>query len=68
MQMTDKADREGFQSGANKYAVYLATPEGQLRSGRKLGNRPEYATLSRYSSRYTRCLLCCVSSVVEDCK
>ncbi len=27
MRMTDKADREGFQGGANKYPVYLETPE-----------------------------------------
>jgi S-adenosylmethionine-dependent methyltransferase len=32
MKMTAKADSERFQSGANKYAVYLETPEGRLRS------------------------------------
>jgi S-adenosylmethionine-dependent methyltransferase len=30
--MTAKADSERFQSGADKYAAYLSTPEGRLRS------------------------------------
>ena len=30
--MTVKPDSERFQSGANKYAAYLETPEGRLRS------------------------------------
>jgi S-adenosylmethionine-dependent methyltransferase len=32
MKMTAEADRERFESGANKYADYLETPEGRLRS------------------------------------
>jgi len=32
MIMTAEADSERFQSGANKYAVYLETPEGRLRT------------------------------------
>jgi S-adenosylmethionine-dependent methyltransferase len=36
--MTAKADSEGFQSGANKYAVYLETPEGRLRSDLAFAN------------------------------
>ena len=31
--MVTKADNERFQSGANKYAAYLETPEGRLRLG-----------------------------------
>ncbi len=31
MTMTAKSDRERFESGANKYADYLETPEGRLR-------------------------------------
>jgi S-adenosylmethionine-dependent methyltransferase len=31
MRMTAKADSEHFQSGADKYAAYLETPEGRLR-------------------------------------
>jgi len=30
MIMTAEADSERFQSGANKYAVYLETPEGPV--------------------------------------
>jgi S-adenosylmethionine-dependent methyltransferase len=32
MKMTAKIDSERFQSGADKYAAYLETPEGRLRS------------------------------------
>jgi len=32
MNMSASADSERFQSGANKYAAYLETPEGRLRS------------------------------------
>jgi hypothetical protein len=31
MNMSARADGERFQSGANKYAAYLETPEGRLR-------------------------------------
>jgi len=31
MQMTAKPDSDRFQSGADKYAAYLETPEGRLR-------------------------------------
>lgn len=31
MKMTAKAGNEHFQSGAEKYAAYLETPEGRLR-------------------------------------
>jgi len=50
MQMTAKADSEGFQSGANKYADYLETPEGRLRSDLAFANLqhflPQQAKLS----------------------
>jgi S-adenosylmethionine-dependent methyltransferase len=42
MQMTGKADQEGFQSGANKYAVYLETPEGRLRSDLAFANLQDF--------------------------
>jgi S-adenosylmethionine-dependent methyltransferase len=38
MQMTAKADSEDFQNGANKYAAYLETPEGRLRSDLAFAN------------------------------
>ena len=38
MQMTAKSDSEGFQSGANKYADYVETPEGRLRSDLAFAN------------------------------
>jgi S-adenosylmethionine-dependent methyltransferase len=36
--MSSHADGERFQSDANKYAAYLETPEGRLRSGLALAN------------------------------
>jgi 2-polyprenyl-3-methyl-5-hydroxy-6-metoxy-1,4-benzoquinol methylase len=36
--MTAKADSERFQSGADKYAAYLGTPEGRLRSDLSFAN------------------------------
>jgi S-adenosylmethionine-dependent methyltransferase len=45
MQMTAKADSEGFQSGANKYAVYLETPEGRLRSDLTFANVQDFLPL-----------------------
>jgi S-adenosylmethionine-dependent methyltransferase len=38
MMMTAKADIERFESGANKYAAYLETPEGRLRSDLAFAN------------------------------
>lgn len=38
MKLTAKADSERFQNGADKYAVYLATPEGRLRSDLAFAN------------------------------
>ncbi|HWO30351.1 MAG TPA: methyltransferase domain-containing protein, partial [Candidatus Acidoferrum sp.] len=45
MQMTAKADSEGFQSRANKYAVYLETPEGRLRSDLAFANLQHFLPL-----------------------
>ncbi|HTB93766.1 MAG TPA: methyltransferase domain-containing protein [Candidatus Sulfotelmatobacter sp.] len=42
MMMTAEADRERFQSGANKYADYLETPEGRLRSDLAFANLQDF--------------------------
>jgi S-adenosylmethionine-dependent methyltransferase len=45
MQMNAKADSEGFQSSANKYAAYLETPEGRLRSDLAFANLQDFLPL-----------------------
>src|SRR5205823_11557820 len=46
MKMTAKADSdERFQSGADKYAAYLATPEGRLRSDLTFANLQDFLSL-----------------------
>jgi len=40
--MIAKADSERFQNGANKYAIYLDTPEGRLRSDLALANLQDF--------------------------
>src|ERR1700688_3429219 len=40
--MTAKADSERFQSGADKYAAYLETPEGRLRLDLAFANLQEF--------------------------
>lgn len=40
--MTAHADRERFQSGAEKYAAYLETPEGKLRLDLAFANLQEF--------------------------
>jgi ubiquinone/menaquinone biosynthesis C-methylase UbiE len=42
MQMTAKVDSEHFQSGADKYAAYLETPEGRLRSDLAFANLQDF--------------------------
>jgi S-adenosylmethionine-dependent methyltransferase len=42
MKMTAEADRERFESGANKYANYLETPEGRLRSDLAFANLQDF--------------------------
>jgi 2-polyprenyl-3-methyl-5-hydroxy-6-metoxy-1,4-benzoquinol methylase len=46
MQMSAKADSEGFQSDANKYAAYLETPEGRLRTDLAFANLQEFLPAS----------------------
>jgi S-adenosylmethionine-dependent methyltransferase len=45
MLMTAKAESERFQSGANKYAAYLETPEGRLRSDLAFANLQDFLPL-----------------------
>ena len=45
MQMTAKADSGRFQSGADKYAAYLETPEGRLRCDLAFANLQEFLPL-----------------------
>jgi S-adenosylmethionine-dependent methyltransferase len=42
MQMTVKPDSDRFQNGADKYAAYLETPEGRLRSGLASANLQDF--------------------------
>jgi S-adenosylmethionine-dependent methyltransferase len=53
MRMTAKPDSERFQSGADKYAAYLDTPEGRLRCGLAFTNLQDFLFLpqSRRSLR-----------------
>jgi S-adenosylmethionine-dependent methyltransferase len=45
MRMTAKADSEHFQSGADKYAAYLETPEGRLRCDLAFANLQDFLPL-----------------------
>src|ERR1017187_4435624 len=45
MKMTAKADSERFQSGAEKYAVYLEPPESRLRSDLAFTNLQDFLPL-----------------------
>jgi ubiquinone/menaquinone biosynthesis C-methylase UbiE len=53
MPMTAKADSGRFQSGADKYAAYLETPEGRLRCDLAFANLQDFLVLpqSRQSLR-----------------
>src|SRR5260370_41447436 len=53
MQMTAKPDGDRFQSGADKYAAYLETPEGRLRCDLAFANLQDFLVLpqSRRSLR-----------------
>ncbi len=42
MKMTANADSERFQNGADKYAAYLETPEGRLRSDLAFANLQDF--------------------------
>jgi 2-polyprenyl-3-methyl-5-hydroxy-6-metoxy-1,4-benzoquinol methylase len=50
MNMSGSADSERFQSGANKYAAYLETPEGRLRSDLALANLRDFLPLQAEES------------------
>jgi S-adenosylmethionine-dependent methyltransferase len=52
MMMTAEADSERFHSGANKYADYLETPEGRLRSDLA------FASLQDFLPRQAKASLC----------
>jgi S-adenosylmethionine-dependent methyltransferase len=45
MKMTSKADSERFEDGANRYAAYLDTPEGRLRSDLTFTNLQDFLPL-----------------------
>jgi ubiquinone/menaquinone biosynthesis C-methylase UbiE len=47
MKTTVKADGERFDSGAEKYAAYLETPEGRLRSDLAFANLKDFLSLSQ---------------------
>ena len=47
MQMTAKADSGRFQSGADKYAAYLETPEGRLRCDLAFANLQDFLPQSQ---------------------
>lgn len=53
--MTAKYDGERFQSGAYKYAAYLDTPEGRLRSDLAFANLQDYLPPPR--AEYSLCAL-----------
>jgi S-adenosylmethionine-dependent methyltransferase len=53
--MTAKDDGERFQSGAYKYAAYLDTPEGRLRSDLAFANLQDYLPPPR--AEYSLCAL-----------
>src|SRR5271169_1640130 len=50
MNMSASADSERFQSGANKYAAYLETPEGRLRSDLAFANLHDFLPLQAKES------------------
>jgi S-adenosylmethionine-dependent methyltransferase len=50
MNMTANGDNERFQSGANKYAAYLQTPEGRLRSDLAFANLQDFLPLQAQDS------------------
>jgi S-adenosylmethionine-dependent methyltransferase len=50
MMMTAEADSERFESGADKYAAYLETPEGRLRSDMAFANLQDFLPLQAKAS------------------
>jgi len=51
MQMTAKPDSDRFQSGADKYAAYLETPEGRLRCDLAFANLQIFWSCRRAGGR-----------------
>jgi S-adenosylmethionine-dependent methyltransferase len=58
MKTTAEADNERFQSGAHKYAAYLETPEGRLRSDLTFANLQDFLPLQARDSWYALDLGC----------
>lgn len=52
MNMTANADSERFQTGADKYAAYLETPEGRLRSDLTFDNLQDFIPLQANGSLF----------------
>lgn len=52
MGITGKTESGRFQSGAHKYAAYLETPEGRLRSDLALANLQEFLPLEQAKTRW----------------
>ncbi len=50
MKVPSKADSERFRSGSHKYAAYLETPEGRLRSDLAFANLQDFLPLEGRSS------------------
>ena len=50
MKMTANAGHERFQNGADKYAAYLETPEGRLRSDLTFNNLQDFLPLQAHGS------------------
>ena len=50
MKMTANADSERFQNGADKYAAYLETPSGRLRSDLTFDNLQDFLPLQANGS------------------
>ena len=50
MNMSASADSQRFHSGANKYAAYLETPEGRLRSDLAFANLRDFLSLQAEES------------------
>jgi len=50
MKMISNADSERFQSGADKYAAYLETPEGRLRTDLAFANLEDFLPLQAKES------------------
>ncbi|MGD1022595.1 MAG: methyltransferase domain-containing protein [Candidatus Sulfotelmatobacter sp.] len=57
MKMTAKTESERFQSGAEKYAAYLETPEGRLRSDLAFANLRDFTCMHQATHKESLCAL-----------